>query len=90
MIISGKQVQNIAKIYGEQNKITKDTKKEVTASTGKKDEVILSTNAQEFGQLMQAAKGMSEVREDKVKEFSERIASGNYHVDAKDIAEKMI
>jgi len=90
MIISGKQIQSIMKIYTEQNKITKNTKSESAAAPGKKDEVILSTQAQEFGQIYQALKAMPEVREEKVKEIADRIASGEYSVDAKDVAEKML
>lgn len=90
MIISGKQIQNIAKIYGEQNKVTQNAKSEKSGPTQQTDEVILSSNAQEFGQVLQSIQGLPEVREDKVKELSERIAAGNYTVDAKDIAKKMI
>ena len=33
---------------------------------------------------------MDDVREDRVAELSERIAAGIYHVDAEDIAQKML
>jgi negative regulator of flagellin synthesis FlgM len=90
MIISGKQIQSIMKIYTEQNKVAKSAKTAEVAPASKKDEVILSTQAQEFGQIYQAIKAMPEVREDKVRELSERIAQGNYSVDAKEVAEKML
>ncbi|MEG6585004.1 flagellar biosynthesis anti-sigma factor FlgM [Dendrosporobacter sp. 1207_IL3150] len=89
MIISGKQIQNILKAYGD-SKIEKGTKTEKTSPAYKKDEVILSSQAQEFGQILQNIKNSSDVREDKVKELTERINSGNYNIDAKDVAEKMI
>ncbi|MPM47238.1 hypothetical protein SDC9_93946 [bioreactor metagenome] len=89
MIISGKQVQNILKAYGDQ-KVAKNTKSEKSGPIQKRDEVILSTEAKEFGQLLQALKKMPDVREDKVNELAKRIDSGNYKIDSKDIAEKMV
>lgn len=90
MIISGKQVQSILKAYGEQNKVAKNIKNERTASAAQKDEVILSAEAKEFGQMLQALKKLPDVREAKVNELAEKIDSGTYSVEAKDVAEKMV
>lgn len=90
MIISGKQIQSIMKIYSEQNKPVKNSKPQGSSPAGQKDQVILSTQAQEFGQIYNALKSMPEAREDKVKEISERISQGDYSVEAKDVAEKML
>lgn len=90
MIISGKQIQSIMKIYAEQNTSVKSSKTQNGKPLQKKDEVILSTQAQEFGQIYQAIKAMPEVREEKVRELSERIERGDYSVDAKEVAEKML
>lgn len=90
MIISGKQVQGIVKVYGEQNKLNKGIKQEKSDSAQSQDEVILSTNAQEFGQYLSSLQSMSGVRQDKVKDLSERIQSGTYEVDARAVAEKML
>lgn len=89
MIISGKQIQNILKAYGD-SKPVKNTSTPKTGSNQQKDEVVLSSQAQEFAQILQNIKNMSDVREDKVKELTERISSGEYHIEAKDVAEKMI
>ncbi len=59
-------------------------------AVSKRDEVVLSPKAQEFSQLLQKLKAMPEVREEKVAELTARIEAGEYVVDAKDIAEKMI
>ena len=56
----------------------------------KKDEVILSSQAQEVGQLYQAIRALPEVREDRVREISAKIAQGTYDVDAQAVAEKML
>jgi negative regulator of flagellin synthesis FlgM len=90
MIISGKQIQSIMKVYAEQSTSVKSSRTQSGSPVQKKDEVILSTKAQEFGQIYQAIKAMPEVREDKVKELSERIERGDYSVDAKEVAEKML
>lgn len=89
MIISGKQIQNVLKVYGENSNVKK-SKPEKPGQGQCKDEVVLSSQAQEFAQILQDIKQMPEVREDKVKELSERIHSGNYHIDAKEVAEKMM
>ena len=90
MIISGKQIQSIMKVYTDQNKVSQTAKTKGTAPTSQKDEVILSSQAQEFGQIFQAIKAMPEIRQDKVQEIAGRIAQGDYSVDAREVAEKMI
>jgi negative regulator of flagellin synthesis FlgM len=89
MIISSSQIQNIMKVYGD-NKSVKTAKTQGGSGVSKNDEVILSSQAQEFGQIYQALKSMPDVRDDKVKDISGRIAEGNYSVEAKDVAEKML
>ncbi|MDD4602027.1 MAG: flagellar biosynthesis anti-sigma factor FlgM [Negativicutes bacterium] len=90
MIISGKQVQNVLKAYGEQTKAAQNTKNEKSGPVQKQDEVILSSEAKEFGQILQSIKKLPDVREDKVNEISKKLDSGNYTIEAKDIAEQMI
>lgn len=84
------KIHNIFKAYGEQNKVNKAVKTEKASPAMKKDEVILSSQTQAAAHIYQGIYSLPEVREDRVKELSERIAAGNYHVDAKDIAEKML
>lgn len=90
MIISGKQVQSVLKAYGEQSKTAKNTKTEKQGAFQKKDEVVLSSEGKEFAQILQSVKNLPDIREDKVKEIAQRIDSGNYQVDSKDIAEKIM
>ncbi len=89
MIISSKQVQNILKVYGE-NKVTKSANADKASQVQRRDEVVLSSAAKEFGPMLQALKNMPDVREDKVKEISEKIQSGNYTIDGREVADKMI
>ena len=88
MIISGKQVQDVVKLYTDQKQSKPAARPQRSAA--KQDEVVLSPQAQEFSQLLQKLKTMPEVREDKVAELTARIESGEYKVSARDIAEKML
>ncbi|CQR70460.1 Anti-sigma-28 factor, FlgM [Sporomusa ovata DSM 2662] len=85
-----KNIQNIANIYGEQTKVNKSSKSQTTRTAQQPDEVILSSHAQETSQHLRTLKGMSEVREGKVKELSEQIANGDYKVDSRELAERII
>lgn len=89
MIISGKQVQDVLKLYADQGQKTKSQAKTQPSGT-KLDEVVLSPKAQEFGQLLQKLKAMPDVREERTAELAKQIESGEYRIDAKDIADKMI
>lgn len=90
MIVSSSQIQKVLKLYGEQSKISKNTNADTTGSIQKKDEVILSSEAQGFGQIMQTLNGLPAVREDRVKDLSEQISTGKYNVTSQEIAEKML
>ncbi|MDF2571195.1 MAG: flagellar biosynthesis anti-sigma factor FlgM [Sporomusa sp.] len=85
-----KNIQNIAKIYGEQSKVSKSSKNQGGSSSQRPDEVILSSEAQELSQILRKVKDLPEVREDKVKDLSERIAKGEYKVDSRELADRII
>ncbi|HWR45791.1 flagellar biosynthesis anti-sigma factor FlgM [Sporomusa sp.] len=85
-----KNIQNIAKIYGEQSKVSKSSKSQGGSPSQRPDEVILSSHAQELNQILRTAKGLPEVREDKVKELSEQIAKGEYKVDSRELVDRII
>ncbi len=90
MIISNKQIQSVMKVYSEQNNAGKNTKAEKAQPAKGKDQLILSSGVQEFGQVLQRAITISDVRPERVQELSKKIQDGTYQVDAKDIANKMI
>ncbi|HML34215.1 MULTISPECIES: flagellar biosynthesis anti-sigma factor FlgM [Sporomusa] len=85
-----KNIQNITKVYGEQTKVSKGAKSQGVSPTQRPDEVILSSHAQEVSQHLRAIKNMPEVREAKVQEFSDKIATGQYKVDSRELAERII
>jgi negative regulator of flagellin synthesis FlgM len=91
MIISGKQVQSVLKIYADQNMNLKTrTERTEFKSLQSQDEVILSSGVQEFGQILQALKDVPDVRKEKVQKLSAQVEDGTYNVDADEIANKMI
>ena len=57
----------------------------------RKDAVVLSEEGRTFGEILNRLKADNDkVREDKVDFYAQRIAAGNYHVAAQDIAAKML
>ena len=56
----------------------------------KKDGFMLSNEAQNFKSMLQKLHTESEVRQEKVDEFSRKIANGEYNVSAENIAASML
>ncbi len=90
MVISSNKIHSALKVYTEQNNVAKSAKADKPKAVQQQDEVILSSGVQEFGQIFQRIIAMSDVRVEKVNDLSAKINSGNYHVDAKNIADKII
>ena len=70
----------------------KDTKsKEISNDNAiQKDAVSISSDAKYLNIALKALKNIPDVREDKVKELTEKIESGTYHIDSRKIAEKIL
>lgn len=90
MILSGNPIQNVGKIYGKQNQVTKKAKTGSTTVSQGKDELILSSEAQEFSQVFNTIKGLPDVRPEKIQEFSQQIDAGTYQINSEGIAENML
>jgi negative regulator of flagellin synthesis FlgM len=54
------------------------------------DRVDISGKGKEIAELMAVIQQMPDVRNDKVKAVKEAIESGNYHIDTKKIAQKLL
>lgn len=54
------------------------------------DRVIFSNEAQSFKEMLSKLQNTSEVRQDKVNEFEEKIANGTYNVAAENIAASIL
>lgn len=97
-----KILKNIPKILDtyNKNKISnkqkvldlKDTKsKEISNDNAiQKDAVSISSDAKYLNIALKALKNIPDVREDKVKELTEKIENGTYYIDSKKIAEKIL
>lgn len=55
-----------------------------------KDELSISNKAKDFSLVMKALKNVSDVREDKIRDISQKIESGTYNVTGKEIMDKLM
>ena len=90
MFIAKTAMQQVLKTYQDQNKSKQVAATTKSSLSAQPDQVILSAQAQDFGQLMQQVKATPDVRQDKVAQLSESIADGTYFVSGYDIAGKML
>lgn len=92
MIISGNNGINKAnKVYGvDQIRTGKGPKETGKSSSGRRDAVTLSAEAQELQQAVSAIKALPGVREERIRELTPLVESGQYKVDAAKIADQMI
>ena len=56
----------------------------------KRDQLSLSDQAQSFSEILQKLRGESEVRQDKVAEFENKVSDGSYHVESENIAASLL
>ena len=69
----------------------KSANKAVASTAEKKDEIVLSQEAQNFRSTLQQLKNMSDdVRTDKVDFYTQQIGAGTYAVNADAVAGKML
>ncbi|MBI4378350.1 MAG: flagellar biosynthesis anti-sigma factor FlgM [Nitrospinae bacterium] len=93
------------KIYGPEKGIVNETKlKEIKDKGGGKgknvivketkveggESVILSERVKDIQKAKEIAKNTPDVRTERVAELKEQIEKGKYHINSKDIAEKML
>ena len=63
---------------------------QAAGKAAQQDEVVISEAGQSFSDMLQKLRSGDEVRQEKVDAYTQAIESGTYHVDAKDIAAKML
>lgn len=90
-MIVNNNVQSILKAYADQplRNSTKD-KMKVATDEPIQDKVSLSNQAQSFSHILQKAKVDQSIRQEKVDQITKDIQSGQYQIDARLIAEKML
>ena len=81
-------------IHGvKQNRMEKAERTAVPAkdtATTREDKVEVSTRGAQVGQLVDELKQMPDVRQDRVSEIKEKIASGSYEPSSDDIADAIL
>ncbi len=79
-------INHINRVYKPANAKKTDKAGEVQ----KKDAVEISQSAKDYQVAKKAVAEAADVREDKVAEIKEAVASGTYNVSSQEIAEKMV
>ncbi len=88
MIINN-TLQGVAGVYsnsGSVNKVARAYRQEEQLN----DNIQISSQGQQFSEIMKKLKAGSDVRMDKVTEYENMIASGAYQVSNRDLAEKIL
>jgi len=91
----GIEFHKIGRIFNISNNNKVSPKREVEEANkiNKKDEVKISREAMDFQIVSKAVKTIKElpdVRQDKVEALRARIETGNYNIEGREIAEKMV
>lgn len=81
------QVPGVSGVYNKQGVAKVESPKK---PEGKKDEVSISNSGQDYATVMNTLRGVPDIRDEKVEEFSEKISNGTYDVSGKDIADKLV
>lgn len=90
MLISTNQIQNVLKVYGQQNKVKQTAKTEQAKPTMGKDQMTLSEESKVIQTVKAHLNSVPDIRQDKVDELQKAVKTGTYHVSGKEIAEKML
>ncbi|MGC8778083.1 MAG: flagellar biosynthesis anti-sigma factor FlgM [Candidatus Caldatribacteriaceae bacterium] len=89
MRISSNQVESILKLYAE--KVQGGGKKRnITVEEKNQDTVTFSSRVEEARDLYARYREIPEVREEIVKNIQERLNKGDYQVEGKEVARKMV
>jgi negative regulator of flagellin synthesis FlgM len=83
------RVQAIGSVYAKAS-LTNQNSVKKSINVDQKDEMVLSTEAQSFSQMLQRARSMSDVRADKVEDYSAQVNAGKYQVDSQAVAGKIL
>lgn len=82
-------IQSLIKGYVDTKSVS-NQRNEVKTKNVAKDEVVLSSQAQNFHEVLQKAKTSSVIRSEKIDALSMQISQGTYSVDSRVLAEKML
>lgn len=88
MKIDGTSLSSVGSIQATNRVVSTD--KKAIALGHEQDGVKVSDKAQLYQSLLQKVKEIPEVREDRIREVTERINKGEFKVDAQTIADKLL
>ncbi|HOJ10372.1 MAG TPA: flagellar biosynthesis anti-sigma factor FlgM [Clostridiales bacterium] len=80
-------IPGISGIYGK-NKVNRVN--ETSGVSSKNDEISISEKARDYQFALKHLKDIPDIRRDRVDELANKIKSGNYNVNGKEIADKII
>lgn len=73
------------------DKVNKAYKSEDTGSVqGKKDKITISEGAKDYSMITKVLKDIPDVREERVKDLSQKLDTGEYNVKVNDVADKLL
>ena len=88
-MIVNNNIQSVTTLYGSAQ-AAHAYRSKGAGKAAQQDEVVISEAGQSFSDMLQKLRSGDEVRQEKVDAYTQVIESGTYHVDAKDIAAKML
>lgn len=89
IVIINNNLQGVASVYNTSGSVNKIAKAYQQAETAQ-DDIQISQKGQEFSEILKKLRSGSDVREDKVTEYENLIASGAYQVSTSDLADKIL
>lgn len=89
MLISTNQIQSVLKVYNQQSKVKRSALAEQPAAMSK-DKLDFSAESKMVQSVKQYLEIVPDVRQDMVDELQTAVKIGSYHVNGKEIAEKML
>lgn len=81
-------IPKVSGIYEKQKNVNKMDK--ASGISGKKDVLSISNQAKDFQTVMKALRDVPDIRKGKVDELAQKYQSGNYSVDGRDVADKIV
>ncbi|MEE9258607.1 MAG: flagellar biosynthesis anti-sigma factor FlgM [Nitrospinaceae bacterium] len=87
--IKNKAIQEKARVSGKKP-VDKSEAPSSAPKTQGSENIALSSRAKDIQKAFEAAKSAPDIRVDKVERIKTEIAEGRFHVDSKDLAEKIL
>jgi len=90
VMISRAQITQILKVYEAQKNLATGPRTKETSSSSPKDDLKLSFEPQDLERIRQLVQELPDIRKHIVEPLAEKIRTGSYSVDPKEVAEKLL